>query len=236
MGFLRLVAHRAYHEPMATVSEGPDAAGSTGQLLPCPCCGLVARVERLAAHQIARCPRCRATLPRPVRSGRAARVTVRVTAVSLAALALFPSAVTLPIMRIEEMGHSSEASIWSGALALLRGGDLFVGSVVFLCSIVFPLLKLGGLIAITAGRDGLRRRARRLSWRIVDLTGRWGMLDVLLVAVVVAWVKVGDLVDIQPGPAALSFTLVVILSLIATALFDPHALWDETPIQTDQTR
>lgn len=167
--------------------------------------------------------------------GRAARVTARVTAVSLAALALFPSAVTLPIMRIEEMGHSSDASIWSGALALLRGGDLFVGSVVFLCSIVFPLLKLGGLLAITAGRRGLRRRARRVSWRIVDMTGRWGMLDVLLVAVVVAWVKVGDLVDIQPGPAAFSFTLVVILSLIATALFDPHALWDETPIQARKT-
>lgn len=158
------------------------------------------------------------------------------TAVSFAALALFPSAVTLPIMRIEEMGHSSEASIWSGALALLRGGDLFVGTVVFLCSIVFPLLKLGGLIAVTAGRQSLQRRARRLSWRVVDLTGRWGMLDVLLVAVVVAWVKVGDLVDVQPGPAALSFTLVVLLSLTATALFDPHALWEETPIQREGAR
>lgn len=156
---------------------------------------------------------------------------MRVTAVSLAALALFPSAVTLPIMRIEEMGHATDASIWSGALSLLRGGDLFVGSVVFLCSIVFPLLKLGGLIAITAGRHAMRRRARRISWRVVDLTGRWGMLDVLLVAVVVAWVKVGDLVDIRPGPAALSFTLVVLLSLVATALFDPHALWEDTPIQ-----
>ena len=48
---------------------------------------------------------------------------------------------------------------------------------------------------------------------------------------VVAWVKVGDLVDIRPGPAALSFTLVVLLSLVATALFDPHALWEDTPIQ-----
>ena len=58
------------------------------------------------------------------------------------------------------------------------------------------------------------------------------MLDVLLVAVVVAWVKVGDLVEISPGPAAFAFTLVVILSLVATAIFDPHALWEETPIET----
>lgn len=209
-----------------------QASAAPRRLLSCLCCGLVSCVGSLRATEVARCPRCNAVLPRPRQAGRANRVSIRVTAVSLAALALFPSAITLPIMRIEEMGHSSNASIWSGALALLRGGDIFVGSVVFLCSIVFPLLKLGGLIAITAGRRGLQRRARRVSWRIVDLTGRWGMLDVLLVAVVVAWVKVGDLVDIQPGPAAISFTLVVILSLVATALFDPHALWEETPLQT----
>ncbi|MEO0662929.1 MAG: paraquat-inducible protein A, partial [Planctomycetota bacterium] len=113
----------------------------------------------------------------------------------------------------------------------LRGGDVFVGLVVFLCSVVFPLLKLGGLIAITTFRRSLAHSTRRLSWRVVDLTGRWGMLDVLLVAVVVAWVKVGDLVSIEPGPAAFAFTLVVLLSLVATALFDPHALWEETPLE-----
>ncbi len=212
----------------------PDAAPED-RLIPCHCCGLVARVPSLALSQVARCPRCRAVLPRPGSRDRAARVSLRVTVVALAALALFPSAITLPIMRIEEMGHSRDASIWSGSLGLLRGGDYFVGSVVFLCSIVFPLLKLGGLIAISAGRQVMDRTTRRLSWRLVDFTGRWGMLDVLLVAIVVAWVKVGDLVDIQPGPAALAFTLVVLLSLLATALFDPHALWEETPLESVPT-
>lgn len=186
----------------------------------------------LGPDEVARCPRCRSRLPEPhVEGGRATAISIRVTAVALAALALFPAAVTLPIMRIEEMGHSSNASIWSGSLGLLRGGDVFVGLVVFLCSVVFPLLKLGGLIAITTFRRSLAHSTRRLSWRVVDLTGRWGMLDVLLVAVVVAWVKVGDLVSIEPGPAAFAFTLVVLLSLVATALFDPHALWEETPLE-----
>lgn len=202
--------------------------------MPCHCCGLVARVPAIGPSEVARCPRCRAVLPSPGSSDRAKRVSLRVTAVSLAALALFPSAITLPIMRIEEMGHSRDASIWSGSLGLLRAGDYFVGGVVFLCSIAFPLLKLGGLIAISAGRRVMDRTARRLSWRFVDFTGRWGMLDVLLVAIVVAWVKVGDLVDIRPGPAALAFTLVVMLSLLATALFDPHALWEETPLASDE--
>ncbi|WP_419191303.1 paraquat-inducible protein A [Saltatorellus ferox] len=179
----------------------------------------------------ARCGRCGARLPQVHgAASRADDVSRRVAAVAIAALVLFPPAVTLPIMRIEEMGHSSNASIWSGSLGLLRHGDWFVGGTVFLCSIVFPLLKIGGLLAITVGRRSLQRRARRWSWRIVDLSGRWGMLDVLLVAVVVAWVKVGDLVEISPGPAAFAFTAVVLLSLLSAALFDPHALWADAPL------
>lgn len=216
-----------------------DSSGveAHGHLSACPCCGLVSSVPPLHTFEVARCPRCRGRIPHGrVAAGRARAVSLRVTAVALAALALFPAAITLPIMRIERMGHSSDASIWSGSLGLLRSGDVFVGGVVFLCSIVFPLLKLAGLIAVTTFRHSLERGARRWSWRLVDLTGRWGMLDVLLVAVVVAWVKVGDLVEISPGPAALAFTIVVLLSLVATALFDPHALWDETPVETQPLR
>ena len=207
-------------------------------LAACPCCGLVSRVVMSDAARampagsslLARCGRCGARLPQVNgAASRADRVSRRVAAVAIAALVLFPPAVTLPIMRIQEMGHSTNASIWTGSLGLLRGGDWFVGGTVFICSIVFPLLKIAGLLAITLGRHSLQRRARRWSWRIVDLSGRWGMLDVLLVAVVVAWVKVGDLVEIEAGPAAYAFTAVVLLSLISSALFDPHALWADAP-------
>lgn len=212
---------------------------SSQNLAACPCCGLVSRVVLApgvksaaeSATLTARCGRCGSRLPQVHGAGsRADDVSRRVAAMAIAALVLFPPAVTLPIMRIEELGHSSEASIWSGSLGLLRSGDWFVGGTVFLCSIVFPLLKIGGLLAITIGRRSLQRRARRWSWRIVDLSGRWGMLDVLLVAVVVAWVKVGDLVEITPGPAAFAFTAVVLLSLLSAALFDPHALWADSPL------
>ncbi len=211
----------------------------SNSLAACPCCGLVSQVVvRLGADGVApgtplaaNCGRCGARLPQVHgAASRADEVSKRVAAVAIAALVLFPPAVTLPIMTIQEMGHSTDASIWSGSLGLLRAGDWFVGGTVFLCSIVFPLLKIAGLLAITLGRRSLQRRARRWSWRIVDLSGRWGMLDVLLVAVVVAWVKVGDLVEITPGPAAYAFTAVVLLSLISTALFDPHALWADAPL------
>lgn len=53
------------------------------------------------------------------------------------------------------------------------------------------------------------------------------MVDVLLVAVLVAMVKLGDLVEVTPGPGVAAFTAVVLLSLIASALFDPHAIWED---------
>jgi paraquat-inducible protein A len=61
---------------------------------------------------------------------------------------------------------------------------------------------------------------------MVEFLGRWGMVDVLLVAVLVAVVKLGDLVTVTPGPGVLAFGSVVVLSLLASAAFDPHALWE----------
>lgn len=145
---------------------------------------------------------------------------------AIAALLIYPFAILLPIMRLEQLGHSTEASIWSGSLGLLREGELFVGGIVLLCSVVLPLVKLLGLVVLcTSDRFATRHRAR--FYRGIEMAGRWGMLDVLLIAVVVAWVKMGDLVEVRPGPAALAFTLCVLLSLIASARFDPHALWED---------
>jgi paraquat-inducible protein A len=121
------------------------------------------------------------------------------------------------------------ASIWSGSFGLLREGELFVGSVVLLCSVVLPLAKLVGLVVLCTSERFSRRHKARF-YHAVELAGRWGMLDVLLIAVVVAWVKIGDLVEVRPGPAALAFTVCVLLSLVASARFDPHSLWQSDPL------
>ncbi len=155
-----------------------------------------------------------------------ARSGSRTTAAALAALLLYPFAVGLPIMTIERFGHTRASSIWTGTWELLEGGEYFVGLVVLACSIVIPLLKLVGLLSITLFGRVLSRHWRAATYRWIEWAGRWGMLDVLLIAVVVAWVKVGDLVEVTPGPAAVTFTTVVLLSLFASAWFDPHAIWE----------
>lgn len=173
----------------------------------------------------ASCARCGAALSRP---GRRATSNRRAVAAALAALILYPFAISMPIMRLERFGNYKDASIWTGSVGMLEKGELFVGTVVLVCSVIIPLLKLIGLLSITIGRRRLTHRHRAFTYRVIEWTGRWGMLDVLLIAVVVAWIKIGDLVEVSAGPAALAFTVCVLMSLLASAWFDPHALWEES--------
>lgn len=168
------------------------------------------------------CIRCGTTLHK---RSTIRRSNSRAAAIALAALILYPLAVSLPMIRVEKFGHHNEASILEGTATLLASGHIVVGLIVLLCSIVLPLGKLVALLVLSAGGLFLRSKHRAVSYHVVEWTGRWGMLDVLLVAILVATLKVGDFVDVTAGPAALAFTCCVVLSLLATAAFDPHILW-----------
>ena len=170
---------------------------------------------------ILRCPGCRMRIPRPGgTSGERSRR--RTAAFSLAALALFPLAVTLPVMRVERLGHAHETGILDGAAMLIRDGEAWLGLVVLFCSVAIPIFKLCGLLFLSTPRIRAAAATRVLIWRLVEWSGRWGMLDVLLVASIVALVKIGDLVSIEPGIGAIVFTAMVFLSLLAAMSFDPH--------------
>jgi paraquat-inducible protein A len=198
----------------------------------CPCCGLAQRIPPVPPRWRACCTRCGTTL---LRQSAILRSRGRTAAIALAALVLYPLAVTLPMIRIEKFGHLNEASILEGTATLLASGHIVVGIVVLLCSIVLPLAKLAVLLILSTGGLLLRHEHRALSYRIVEWTGRWGMLDVLLVAILVAVLKVGDWMDVSAGPAALAFSTCVVLSLFATATFDPHSLWpSDAPVPEDE--
>jgi uncharacterized paraquat-inducible protein A len=150
-----------------------------------------------------------------------------VAALTLAALILYPAAMALPVLEVQRMGHSHSATIWSGAVDLMAEGEYFVGIIVLACSIAAPLAKIGAMFALCAGDAILASHHRARTYRFIEFIGRWGMVDVLLVALLVAAVKLGNWVQIHPGPGAAAFAAVVILSLAASALFDPHVIWEE---------
>ena len=189
----------------------------------CSCCGLVQSLPVVPSGHRAVCASCTAPLEDPRRHPPDWTLTF---AAALGAAILFPMAITLPIMDLERFGHHTLASIWSGSFGLLARGEWFVGLVVLLCSVVLPALKLVSLLVITGFGGRLARHHRVRTWRVLEVAGRWGMMDVLLIAVLVAWLKLGDLVRVTPGPGAIAFTACVLASLVASASFDPRALWN----------
>lgn len=189
----------------------------------CSCCGLVHQVPLPPRGHEAACVRCGSRI---LGAGGHPRGGARVAAISLAALILYPLALALPVMRIERLGHEHASSIWGGMVDLLADGQWFVGVAILLFSIVTPISKLAAMFVLCSGERMLAPSHRALTYRAVEFLGRWGMADVLLVALVVAMVKLGDIVTVTPGVGVVAFGAVVVLSLLASAAFDPHAIWE----------
>lgn len=155
---------------------------------------------------------------------------------ALAALVLYPLAMTLPVMEIQRFGHINTVSVWSGMVGLLSDGHLFVGIAVLMFSVVAPLGKLGSLFVLCAGRRQFTEQEQARVYRFVKLIGKWGMVDVMLVAVLVAVVKLGAVVTVTPGPGVVVFGAVVLLSVFATSVFEPELIWDSENLSANRNR
>ncbi len=191
----------------------------------CKTCGLLQRMEELRPGTAAACCRCGSLLAeRKIDSLR------RTAAFSLAALILYIPANVYPILRMDYYGVYSESTVWDGCVTLFRNGQWIVAVIVFCASILVPLFKLLGLFYLVATtRAGSVRRQRERTWiyRIIEVIGPWAMLDVFLLAALVALVKLEQLATVLPGPGLLAFASVVVLTILASASFDPASIWDE---------
>lgn len=124
-------------------------------------------------------------------------------------------------------GAYSESTVWDGCVRLFQDGMWFVAIIVFLASIVIPLFKLLGLfVLVTTAKSARWQRERTQLYRFIDVIGPWAMLDVFLLAVLVAIVKLEQLATILPGPGLIAFTSVVLLTILASMSFDPRLIWD----------
>lgn len=193
-------------------------------VLCCPACGLTLRVAALEEGQRAECPRCGSTVTQ-ARHG-----SLQLTAaLAIAALILYVPANIYPILRMHFYGAYSENTVWDGVVSLAQSNQYFVALIVFLASIVIPVAKLSGLLyLVISARFGLGRRlrGRMRIYRFIDVVGPWAMLDVFLLAVLVSLVKLGQIATILPGPGLIAFTAVVVLTMLASASFDPRAIWE----------
>lgn len=199
---------------------------ATDNVVACETCGLVQRVEPLPKSVAAECFRCGAFLG--VRRGSASLHAT--AALSLAALILYVPANIYPILHMELYGVESDSTIWDGVVSLAQHNEWVVAVIVFLASMVIPLLKLTGLFFLVVSsmlQKGRWRRWRTGLYKFIDAVGPWAMLDVFLLAVLVALVKLGQLATVVPGPGLFAFAGVVVFTMLASSAFDPKLIWEQ---------
>jgi paraquat-inducible protein A len=194
----------------------------------CRCCDLAVQVDQLGPGMRAQCPRCGSKV-----SQRKFNSLQRTAALTLAALVLYVPANIYPILRMEFYGAYSESTVWDGCVKLFQDGMWFIAVIVFLASILIPLFKLLGLfflVLLAKSRSVRWRRERTRIFQFIDVIGPWAMLDVFLLAVLVAVVKFERIATILPGPGIIAFASVVILTILASQSFDPRLIWDEPDV------
>ncbi|MFN6130092.1 MAG: paraquat-inducible protein A [Planctomycetota bacterium] len=193
------------------------------RLKACPCCGLIQQVAEHGEDYVSRCPRCGVVVDR----GQGKDVSSqRTAAAAIGALVLFPAAVTLPILEIERLGYRHASSLLGGIVELFHSGSWFIATVILLFSIVLPIVKLVTLLELCWFRY-LEHHHRAWAYRMIEFSGRWSMMDVMLLAFLVMLIKLSGLVEFHVGPAVIAFSACVVMSMIASMSFDPHSIWAE---------
>jgi paraquat-inducible protein A len=194
----------------------------------CKTCGQIYLLDSLPEDCIAKCQRCGSTV------ARRSKASVQSTAAfALTALILYIPANIFPILRMNMYGATTENTVWEGCVRLYRGGDAVVAGVVFLASMLIPFLKLLGLfflVMTTYFKFSGARKFRTWIYQAIEKIGRWAMLDVFVLAVLVSLVKLKRLATVLPGSGLIAFSGVVVFTLLASASFDSERIWNSTKL------
>ena len=147
----------------------------------------------------------------------------------LSSIILFLPANLLPIMSVSSLQDGRTDTIMSGVIHLAEEGMFPLAFIVFVASVLVPLLKIIGLVLLLISIQlnwRMSARHRTLLYRVIEFVGRWSMLDIFVITILIAIVKLGQIATIVPGPAASAFAMVVVLTMLAAISFDPRLLWD----------
>ncbi len=200
----------------------PTAARSG--LMSCHACHQLSRIPRVSIHGDAICPRCEAPLHL-----RKPNSISRTWALLIAAYILYIPANLLPVMTVISFGKGEADTILSGVKELIHAGMLPIALLVFFASITVPVLKLLALTYLLLSvqyQSQWRPRERTKLYRMTEVVGRWSMIDIFMISILIALVKLEAVATIEPGPGAISFAAVVILTMFAAMSFDPRLIWD----------
>ena len=201
------------------MSGFPAGSAAARGLACCHVCYAVAPVEGHA------CPRCGSALH--LRTPESLQRTV---ALLITASLLYVPANVLPIMTTSQLGRDIESTILGGVILLVELGSYPIAAVIFVASVLVPigkLLTLYWLCWSVARRHRTSHRQRTILYRVTEFIGRWSMVDVFVVTVLVALIHLGGIMRVTPGLASIAFGGVVIVTMLAAESFDPRLIWDQ---------
>jgi paraquat-inducible protein A len=213
--------------PIKKLSMVGQTARQAG-LLQCRICHKLIKAIR---NEPLACPRCHEK-----NYSRIPNSLAQTWALLISSVILYIPANVLPVMTVSKIGSSKTDTIMSGILNLMDSGMLLIAIIVFVASIMVPLLKMLVLFILLLSvhfKWQLLALQRARLYRLTEYVGRWSMLDIFVIAILVALVTFGNLITIDTGPAATAFAGVVVLTMFAALRFDPRLIWDD--IEKDET-
>jgi paraquat-inducible protein A len=202
------------------VYNQPEADPS---LIACLHCDLMQRIPELEPGASARCPRCNKELWR-----RREDSLNRTLALTLAAAVLYIVANSVPMLGLTIVGRDASTTVIGGAEHLWDNGQRIVGVLVLFTAVIAPALQIGLMLAIVLG--GMRERAPRWVGALLrhhPTTRIWSMIEVMMVGVLVALVKIADYATVIPGVALFVLWVLVFLLAGMAASFDPREVWEK---------
>jgi len=213
------------------MKEIQTQAGKRLKHISCSRCHLLCRRPPVESERKLLCPRCGAALhhrqPHSLR---------RTWALIIAAYVFYIPANVFPITHVLSFGKAQSDTILSGVVYFIRDGMWPIALVIFTASILVPLFKLiilTGLLVSVHRKSAWRPRLRTRMYRMTEAVGRWSMLDIFVVTILVALVRLGNIASVEAGPAAVFFAAVVVLTMFAAMSFDPRLIWDSMEISHD---
>jgi len=193
----------------------------------CHGCGLVSQPAR-GAHE-GRCPRCDEELV-----FRKPASLERTMAYLIAAAVCYVPANLLPVMTTTLPGGTESDTIMQGVVLLWSPTGWPLSLIVLFASIMIPSAKILALLylVITVKRGSIQNNRQRVRlYRMVEIIGRWSMVDVFVDTFTVALIQLQPLMSVEPGPGLFFFAAVVVLTMLAVESFDPRLIWDATNLR-----
>lgn len=208
-----------HEQTLSCVNKYPTGTAAHQGLASCRSCNLVSPISKV------RCPRCSDTLylryPNSIQ---------RTLAFIITAILFYIPANMYPIMTTTLLNDKTSSTILSGVILFVEHGSYFVAFVIFSASVLIPIAKMLIILWLcyaTSRQSRFSKNELTRLYRATELIGKWSMIDIFVVAILVALVHITGIMMVEPGLAARAFAAVVLLTMIAAHQFDVRLMWDK---------